>query len=62
MYRDGVSTDVDLAIAYQLFNLGAISSEKALRERNKLGRRLTPAQLLEAELKSVEWLRRNPTR
>ena len=62
MYRDGVGTDVDLAIAYQWFNLVAISSEKALRERNKLGWRLTPAQLLEAELKSVEWLQRNPTR
>lgn len=62
MYRDGVGPDVDLAITYQWFNLEAISSEKARGEPNKLGWRLTPAQLLEAKLKSVEWLQRNPTR
>ena len=41
-------------------HLGAIASTKALEERDKLRRRMEPAQLLEAELRSVEWLQDNP--
>ena len=60
MYRDGIGTEVDLMRAYQWYNLGAIASTKALEERDKLRRRMEPAQLLEAELRSVEWLQDNP--
>ncbi len=59
MYRDGIGTDVDLVRAYQWYNLGAIESQKALEERDKLRRRIEPAQLLEAEMRSIEWLQQN---
>ena len=62
MYRDGIGTPVDLVRAYQWYNLGAIESQKALEERDKLRRLIKPAQLLEAEMRSIEWLQQNPSR
>jgi uncharacterized protein len=56
MYFEGLGVPQDFVRAHMWFNLSAAQGEQsALRDRDKVARRMTPAQLAEAQKLAREW-------
>jgi TPR repeat protein len=55
-YISGRSVPQDYAVAYMWFDLAAErGNQHAARERDKIARRMTPAQIAEAQKLAREW-------
>jgi uncharacterized protein len=61
MYEDGRGVTQDYVHAYKWYNLGARQHEKTGEQlRDELTKRMTPAQVDEAQQLSKEWLAGGP--